>query len=339
MGDNSKAVDAKPSSDVEGDGNIDTLEKEQGDITDKGKNDEIEDKNATSNSSGLIEKVALSSENEEKIQNQNNISADGEQENENKEKLTKNNDDAAMGKVPAKTEEEREKQLNAQGQKGEDEKKNNRSVGENDDGVKNKSTEEKSVATSNEKESTKSDTAEEKKSHQDKNIKTNIETAKTVETESKKATNPQSPPKQKAIASTKKSRPPYRFDPNKITVRFLFANRDGLTVTVECKPNDTVGEVKGALISVWPEDLPVCAGGDSLRLVCMGKGLLMPDSRTLEDCQVPVFKTHPTPVNVSIKPNLKQMEANQKGKNGGDNGGNSADGISQSSQGCACIIL
>jgi len=71
----------------------------------------------------------------------------------------------------------------------------------------------------------------------------------------------------------------------------------------------------------------------------MGKGLLMPDSRTLEDCQVPVFKTHPTPVNVSIKPNLKQMEANQKGKNGGDNGGNSADGISQSSQGCACIIL
>jgi hypothetical protein len=55
------------------------------------------------------------------------------------------------------------------------------------------------------------------------------------------------------VSSTKKARPPYKYDPTKITLRFLFANRDGLTVTVECKPNDTVGEVKGALLSVWPE--------------------------------------------------------------------------------------
>jgi hypothetical protein len=55
------------------------------------------------------------------------------------------------------------------------------------------------------------------------------------------------------ISSSKKSRPPYKYDPEKITLRFLFANRDGLTVTVECKPSDTVGEVKGALISVWPK--------------------------------------------------------------------------------------
>lgn len=55
------------------------------------------------------------------------------------------------------------------------------------------------------------------------------------------------------VSSSKKSRPPYKFDPDKITLRFLFANRDGLTVTVECKPTDTVGEVKGALISAWPE--------------------------------------------------------------------------------------
>jgi hypothetical protein len=26
-----------------------------------------------------------------------------------------------------------------------------------------------------------------------------------------------------------------------------------LTVTVECRPTDTVSEVKGALLSVWPE--------------------------------------------------------------------------------------
>lgn len=55
------------------------------------------------------------------------------------------------------------------------------------------------------------------------------------------------------VSSTKKTRPPYKYDPNKITLRFLFANRDGLTVTVECTPTDTVGEVKGALLSCWPE--------------------------------------------------------------------------------------
>jgi hypothetical protein len=55
------------------------------------------------------------------------------------------------------------------------------------------------------------------------------------------------------VSVSKKSRPPYKFDPNKITLRFLFANRDGLTVTIECEPTDTVGEVKGALMSVWPD--------------------------------------------------------------------------------------
>lgn len=55
------------------------------------------------------------------------------------------------------------------------------------------------------------------------------------------------------VSSSKKSRPPYKYDPDKITLRFLFANRDGLAVTVECKPSDTVGEVKCALLSVWPE--------------------------------------------------------------------------------------
>jgi hypothetical protein len=55
------------------------------------------------------------------------------------------------------------------------------------------------------------------------------------------------------VSSSKKSRPPYKYDPNKITLRFLFANRDGLTVTVQCNPTDTIGEVKGALLSVWPE--------------------------------------------------------------------------------------
>jgi hypothetical protein len=55
------------------------------------------------------------------------------------------------------------------------------------------------------------------------------------------------------VSSSKRTRPPYKYDPQKVTLRFLFANKDGLTVTVECKPGDTVGEVKGQLLSVWPE--------------------------------------------------------------------------------------
>lgn len=124
--------------------------------------------------------------------------------------------------------------------------------------------------------------------------------------ESSTADNSTTPNALPIVSSSKKSRPPYKYDPSKITLRFLFANRDGLTVTVECKPADTVGEVKGALLSVWPKDLPSCSGGDRLRLICMGKGVLMPDTRTLEDCQVPIFKTHPTPINVSVRPEVDE---------------------------------
>jgi hypothetical protein len=61
------------------------------------------------------------------------------------------------------------------------------------------------------------------------------------------------------VSATKRTRPPYKYDPEKVTLRFLFANRDGLTVTVECKPGDTVGEVKGQLLSVWPEGKYLCS--------------------------------------------------------------------------------
>ena len=55
------------------------------------------------------------------------------------------------------------------------------------------------------------------------------------------------------VSTSKRTRPPYKYDPEKVTLRFLFANKDGLTVTVECNPSDTVGEVKGQLLSVWPD--------------------------------------------------------------------------------------
>ena len=45
-----------------------------------------------------------------------------------------------------------------------------------------------------------------------------------------------------------------------------------------------------------------CSEGGRIRLICMGKGILQPDNITLEQCDIPVFKTHPTPVNVSVKP-------------------------------------
>eukprot|EP00934_Nitzschia_sp_Nitz4_P005447 Nitzschia sp. Nitz4//scaffold101_size76361//3622//4322//NITZ4_005590-RA/size76361-augustus-gene-0.21-mRNA-1//-1//CDS//3329532122//5437//frame0 len=156
------------------------------------------------------------------------------------------------------------------------------------------------------------------------------------------------------VSSSKKHRPAYKFDPDKITLRFLFANHDGLTVTVECNPSDIVSEVKAALLSVWPDDLPTCSSGDRLRLICMGKGILQPDTRTLEACQVPVFKTHPTPINVSIRPeNLQVASANPSkdakatGRAGAAAGGAGAStgaaggavaATDTASQGCACII-
>jgi len=79
----------------------------------------------------------------------------------------------------------------------------------------------------------------------------------------------------------------------------------------------------------------------------MGKGYLMPDSRTLEDCQIPVFKTHPTPINVSLKPEDKKVEeVNKKGGTEKSNltglgGGNAAaaDNAIQTGQGCGCVII
>ena len=63
------------------------------------------------------------------------------------------------------------------------------------------------------------------------------------------------------VSSSKRTRPPYKYDPEKITLRFLIANRDGLTITAECKPSDTIGEIKGQLLSVWPE-------GKTSQLIC-----------------------------------------------------------------------
>lgn len=139
------------------------------------------------------------------------------------------------------------------------------------------------------------------------------------------------------------------YDPNKITLKFIFANRDGVSVILECNPTDSIGEIKGALLSLWPEELPECSGGDKIRFICMGKGMLSPDTKTLLGADVPVFKTHPTPVNVAVKPeNLdvghKKGSPKKSNPRTAGGGGNNADGAGTGapepgSSGCSCVIL
>jgi hypothetical protein len=45
----------------------------------------------------------------------------------------------------------------------------------------------------------------------------------------------------------------------------------------------------------------------------MGKGILMPHSDTLKTAEVPEFKTHPTPINVSVRPEEKKEVLNTWG--------------------------
>jgi uncharacterized membrane protein YgcG len=99
--------------------------------------------------------------------------------------------------------------------------------------------------------------------------------------------------------------------------------------------------------SSYPSDLDSCTNGDQLRLICMGKGVLMPDTRTLEDCDVPVFKTHPTPINVAVRPKAKVVENSKSGgkdgsgaRGGSSSGGGGSAGRSteETGQGCGCVI-
>lgn len=137
-------------------------------------------------------------------------------------------------------------------------------------------------------------------------------------------------------------------DPDTIRLKFLFANRDGLNVNVECKITDSVGEIKGVLLSMWPEDLSPCSEGDRIRLICMGKGILMPDGKSLKDCEIPIFDTHATPINVSVKPDyiasspkMSLLDGNGRSafNNANLSGSSSRNGDNGVSQGCYCLIL
>jgi len=99
-------------------------------------------------------------------------------------------------------------------------------------------------------------------------------------------------------------------------IKFIFANRDGVTVEIECSPSDTIETITKSLRSHWPEDIEGEAPSiDRIRLICMGKGVLSPLTSTVEENEVPVFLTHPTPVNVSVKPIIvAQAKSGNKSK-------------------------
>ena len=46
----------------------------------------------------------------------------------------------------------------------------------------------------------------------------------------------------------------------------------------------------------------------------------MPDSKSLKDCEVPVFKTHATPINVSVRPDFIPPTSSKRTLFGGGDG-------------------
>ncbi|CAM9652644.1 unnamed protein product [Scytosiphon promiscuus] len=85
-----------------------------------------------------------------------------------------------------------------------------------------------------------------------------------------------------------------------LKLKFIFANHDGVVVEHETEPTTLIKDLKVALVGRWPSAVEP-AELSHVRLICMGFGIL-PDAKSLTECQVPHFDAHPTPVNVSIRP-------------------------------------
>ncbi len=68
----------------------------------------------------------------------------------------------------------------------------------------------------------------------------------------------------------------------------------------------------------------------------MGKGILGPSSNTVEGCEIPIFVTHPTPVNVSVKPIIVNQKKSYMGST--STGAHSTGGTSPPQGDCCCTI-
>ncbi|TMW56110.1 hypothetical protein Poli38472_008758 [Pythium oligandrum] len=98
---------------------------------------------------------------------------------------------------------------------------------------------------------------------------------------------------------------------NELALKFLFANQDNVKLVLRFPKSTLVSQVKTALRENWPEGLPTQEEVKTIRLICMGRGMLQ-DNQTLEGNKVPAFPTHPTPVNVSILRNPTPSAASEK---------------------------
>lgn len=92
-----------------------------------------------------------------------------------------------------------------------------------------------------------------------------------------------------------------------LKLKFIFANHDGVVVEYTAEPNTKIKDLKAELVERrWPPGVEPVADLGHVRLICMGFGIL-PDTKTLTECRVPHFDSHPTPVNVSIRPKDARM--------------------------------
>ena len=127
---------------------------------------------------------------------------------------------------------------------------------------------------------------------------------------------------------------------------YIYANAHGFISNSELSESQ----------SIFPKtELPPCSGGNRLRLICMGKGILSPDTKSIQDCSVPVFHTHATPINVAVTPEhivigggaaaSKVSKGSRAGVAGAGVGGSGSGGsgsrngaTATASTGCGCVI-
>ncbi|CAN0071451.1 unnamed protein product [Ectocarpus sp. 6 AP-2014] len=107
-----------------------------------------------------------------------------------------------------------------------------------------------------------------------------------------------------------------------LRLKFIFANHDGVVVEFETEPTTLVKDLKVALMGRWPTGVEPVQDLSHVRLVCMGFGIL-PDAKSLTECRVPHFDTHPTPVNVAIRPKNIQVPQSDGGHAAKQNPGGS----------------
>ncbi|TDH69015.1 hypothetical protein CCR75_009294 [Bremia lactucae] len=92
---------------------------------------------------------------------------------------------------------------------------------------------------------------------------------------------------------------------HELRLKFLFANKDGVQMEMTFPKKATVAEVTAQLMHSWPQNVPPADDAKSVRLICMGRGILK-DAHSLGSA-VPSFDTHPTPINVSVLHKSQQV--------------------------------